>query len=140
MKKCIALFLTCVLLLPLVTMVQAEGIDLSSLSDSELLALESAIQAEKIERGLAKSATVYSGVYVVGTDIPAGVYSIETVKGAADHLIVRDATGKQIGSYAIGTSSNRSPIGRLELLDGYTIEFDSCTLKFTVYAGGIVFN
>ena len=118
----------------------AESFDLSQYSNEELIALETAIQAEKLARGLAKSATIYSGTYIIGKDIPAGEYSIETVKGAADHLEVYDASGKHIGSYAIGTSSNRSPIGRLELKDGYRIEFDSCTLKLTVYSGGIVFE
>lgn len=118
----------------------ASSFDFSTYTNDELIELETALQAEKINRGLAKAATVYSGIYTVGVDIPAGTYRVETLKGAADHLKVYDKTGRRIGNYAVGTASNRSPIGKLVLEDGYTIEFSDCTLKFIVYSGGISFE
>ena len=138
MKKFVSTLFLLVLLLN--TCAAFAELDLSLYSNDELIALETAIQAEKIERGIAKSATLYAGVYVIGEDIPAGVYSIETLKGVADHLYIYDETGRQVASYAIGTASDRSPIGRVELKEHYTIEFDSCTILITVYAGGIVFQ
>ncbi len=139
MKKIVSVLLLFILLIGTYSSL-ADGFDLSQYSDEELIALETAIQAEKLARGLAKSATIYPGTYYIGKDIPVGVYRIETVKGAADHLNVYDEAGSYIGSYAVGTASNRSPIGRLELKDGYRIEFDDCALLFIVYTGGIAFQ
>lgn len=139
MKKGLVICLCCILLASTVYAASG-GFDFSPYSNDELIILETALQAEKISRGMAKTATVYSGKYTIGVDLPAGTYRVETSKGAADHLEIYNASGKRIASYAIGTASNRSPIGKLELHDGETIEFDSCTLVFTVYSGGIVFE
>lgn len=140
MKKIVVACFICIVLFVSSVCIASGDYDFSSYSNEELISLETAIQAEKISRGMAKSATVYSGKYIIGVDLPAGTYRVETSKGAADHLEVYNASGKRIASYAIGTSSNRSPIGKLELHDGEIIEFDSCTLIFTVYSGGIVFE
>ena len=139
MKKGLIICLCCILLIS-TAYAAFENINFSSYSNEELIALETALQEEKISRGIAKTATVYSGKYTIGVDFPAGTYRVETSNGVADHLEVYNASGKRIASYAIGTASERSPIGKLELHDGETIEFDSCTLVFTVYSGGIVFE
>ena len=140
MKKTVIVLIACFVFAATSVFAASNGFDLSSYTDEELISLETAIQSEKIARGMGKSATVYSGKYTIGVDLPAGTYRVETSKGAADHLEVYNASGKKIASYAIGTASNRSPIGKLELHDGETIQFDSCTLIFTVYSGGIVFE
>lgn len=141
MKKKTLIIIAIALALIVVSVSAASiSFDFSKYSDEELISLETALQAEKISRGMAKQATITSGKYTVGVDIPAGTYKVETAKGGADHLYVRNSKGKTIGSYAIGTASDRSPIGKLELTDGDTIEFDSCTLIFTVYSGGITFE
>lgn len=119
----------------------AENIDFSQYSDDELISLETSIQAEKISRGMAKSATIYPGKYTIGVHIPAGIYSVMVVEGGVDYFSVRDETGKRIGWHKIGMLSSVSHgIGRLELKDGYEIDFDSVTLVFTVYTGNITFE
>ena len=114
------------------------GFDFSNCTDEELLLLETALQSEKIARGMVKKASVAPGKYVVGNDIPAGNYRIETEKGNIDHLYITKSVGASLGSYSVGTM--RSPIGKLELHDGDVIEFYTCTLTFIVYTGGIVFE
>lgn len=138
MKKIVSVILA---LLLLCGVAYAITIDLSEYSDDELIELETAIQAEKLERGMAKSATIYAGKYTVGVDIPAGVYSVNTLNGAAaDHIYVYDSNGRTVASYAIGTSSKRPPVGKMELLDGYTVEWEECVVEFVIYTGGITFE
>lgn len=71
MKKLIALFLSVVLF---AFPVFAADLDLSSLSDEELLAISSAVQAELKSRNISEENCIKKGAYVVGTDIAAGSY------------------------------------------------------------------
>ncbi len=55
---------------------EISSIDFSQLTNEELLVLEIAVQTEKVERKLVKSAKLSAGSYSVGIDIPAGSYTI----------------------------------------------------------------
>ena len=52
----------------------AEGIDISTLSDDELVALMARVQEEIVARHIEGTANLAGGTYIVGTDIPAGSY------------------------------------------------------------------
>lgn len=73
MKKMLVVLLVAVLSLTMCAF--AEGIDLTSLSDDELLSLQSQIQNEIAERQLV-GGVLNKGRYVVGVDFPAGSYDI----------------------------------------------------------------
>ena len=75
MKK----FLCLVVALLLVGMVAlCEGIDVSSLSDNELLELRDQVDNAISDRGLLSGTTLPSGKFVVGEDIKEGKYIIHT--------------------------------------------------------------
>ena len=50
----------------------AEGIDISTLSDDELVALMARVQEEIVARHIEGTANLAGGTYIVGKDIPAG--------------------------------------------------------------------
>ncbi len=52
----------------------AESIDLSSMTDDELLILEDQVSQEVSDRGLVKEFKVTPGMYIGGTDIKVGRY------------------------------------------------------------------
>lgn len=52
----------------------AEGIDISTLSDDELVALMARVQEEIVSRHIEGTANLAGGTYIVGKDIPAGSY------------------------------------------------------------------
>jgi len=52
----------------------AEGIDISTLSDDELVALMARVQEEIVARHIEGTANLAGGTYIVGKDVPAGSY------------------------------------------------------------------
>lgn len=52
----------------------AEGIDISTLSDDELVALMARVQEKIVARHIEGTANLAGGTYIVGKDIPAGSY------------------------------------------------------------------
>lgn len=52
----------------------AEGIDISTLSDDELVVLMARVQEEIVARHIEGTANLAGGTYIVGKDIPAGSY------------------------------------------------------------------
>ena len=67
----------CLLLLTMISgavRATAEGIDLSALTDDEIVALQNRVTAEFVERGIEKTATLARGAYIAGDDLPAGKY------------------------------------------------------------------
>ena len=61
----------------------AETIDLSKLSDDEIVALLDSVNAEIVSRGINKTASLPQGSYIGGKDLPAGRY-IFTCKATGD--------------------------------------------------------
>lgn len=134
MKKALSLIICLAFVLAIGITAFAE-FDLKSLSDEELFALETSIQAEKISRGIAKSADVPQGSYIIGKDIPAGSYSVSTESILAS-FVVKNADGSTCDTKVL---SSGSPIGKIDLTDGQQIEISS-SLVFTVYTGSIIFS
>ena len=76
-KNRLAKVLACLLLFSLLfgaVRATAEGIDLSALTDDEIVALQHRVTAEFAERGLEKTATLAKGTYIAGDDLPVGKY------------------------------------------------------------------
>lgn len=77
MKKGVAVALTFLLLLLTVFSVahaDAEEMDVSRLTDEELVSLMRLVNDELVKRGIEKTAVLSKGTYIVGIDIPAGKY------------------------------------------------------------------
>lgn len=70
------------------TPVLAETLVLSQYTDEEILDLLKQVQAEIAVRGFEKTATLPSGRYVGGKDIPAGSYILTCKTDANQHGIV----------------------------------------------------
>lgn len=83
MKKILCSILSAVLLCSLSTPVFSDGIDLSSLSWDELIALKDQINQELTTRDQWQEVEVPQGLWVVGEDIPEGMWTIECTTGAA---------------------------------------------------------
>ena len=138
MKKLISLLLAVVLCLTFAGTISFADIDLSQYSDDELIELETAIQAEKISRGMAQEATVPKGTYTIGTDIPAGDYSV-TGLGTSANFQVYSKTGLIEVNSVIWPNDGENAIGKVTLQDGQRLELTG-TVKLVVYTGGITFT
>lgn len=67
----LCLLVVCFLLIPVAV---ADTVDLSSMSDDEIIALLDELNEEIVRRGINKTAKLPQGTYNVGSDIPAGRY------------------------------------------------------------------
>ena len=127
MKKILSLVLILMLTFPMLALAE---IDLSSYSNDELIALQTPIKGELMNRGAIKSAKIPTGNYTVGEDFPAGVYTMTT-----DEYMVAVTINEYEDLY---TLTPDSPVGKITLKDGQTF---SCTgpVTLTTYTG-ITFN
>ena len=75
MKKTIAALLAGILFLGSVT-IFADIPDISGLTDDEIVSLHELIQQELVNRNIHKVASLSSGTYVGGKDIPVGSYEL----------------------------------------------------------------
>ena len=92
--------------------------DLSSMSFDELISLRNKLNTEIMSRPEWKEVGVPSGIWTVGVDIPAGIYSITPV-GSSANFACYDENGRlQINLLCIGGK----PIGKVELFDGWTVK------------------
>ena len=116
------------------------SIDLSKLSDEEIISLNKKIQEEIVSRNIEKSATLLHGTYYVGTDLPAGSYTVYAKADANDSIIFyvyADDTHR-----ANSESRFHEYVGREEektwavsLNEGEVVTFDSGEITLTVSAG-----
>nr|DAH41752.1 MAG TPA: hypothetical protein [Caudoviricetes sp.] len=83
MKKILCSILSTVLLCSLSTPVFSDGIDLSALSWDELIALKAQIDQELTTRDQWQEVEVPQGLWVVGEDIPEGMWTVVCGSGAA---------------------------------------------------------
>lgn len=73
MKKRIALLLMLIVML-CTGLAKAEEIDLSTLTNDEIMTLMNRVQQEIVDRHIAGTATLASGAYIGGRDLPVGSY------------------------------------------------------------------
>lgn len=112
----------------------AENIDLSSLSFDELNALQQQISKEIVLRPEWKETIVPSGIWVVGQDIPAGVYCVSMADDVGAYIQVDDPSkGSSYSSivYHEGITQPELKMGRLTLIDGYIVTILHGPLKFS---------
>ena len=81
----ICFFLICILLIPIAA---AESLDLSSMTDDEIVDLYDKLTNEIVTRGMEKTATLPAGKYIAGKDIPVGSYIITCSTDESHHGIV----------------------------------------------------
>lgn len=102
-------------------------------STEELLAMKIMLETEIASRDDVKDfkVTVPMGRYIVGVDIPARAYALACPDARA-HIIVRDQIGKKVYELKL----NKGAVyGKLDLLDGYTVEIVENNFVFTPYKG-----
>ena len=121
MKKSLSVFLV----LMVISSIAYAEISLYSMSIDDLIALNTQIVQELLDRGAMKSATVPAGEYTIGKDIPAGEYSIST-----DQLLVSII----YGDYNLYMATPENGIGKVILKDGEKFQCSS-TIVLTKYAG-----
>lgn len=128
MKKlmCITLIL-CVL-----PVIAIADVDLSSMTYDELLALRDQLNIEIFSRPEWKEVTVPGGQWSVGKDIPAGAYSLHPTKEGG-FVTIYNENGKLIISQGIRDEEN--VIGKIELLEGYSVEISRGSLIFAPAIG-----
>lgn len=116
------------------------GIDLSSMTDEQIVSLLGQVNAEIVSRNIQKTATLPMGRYIVGQDFPAGRYLFTCI--AADknsYLIeVTEDLGKGdevFCEYLYGMTGDRPTTVMLTLSEGdlLTSEF-----AFTLTAGPVI--
>lgn len=101
MRKCrLSALMTSLLALLLVFCLSAaaESIDLSSLTDAEILTLMQRVNQEIADRRIEKTATLAKGSYTAGKDIPAGSYLFTCLAKGDDwgNVNVYSKDGKQL--------------------------------------------
>ena len=118
----------------------AENIDLSGLSDDELLALENRIQAEIVARRIEGVAALPAGAYIAGKDVPVGTYILTCLATGDDwgNITIRaDAgEGKQVFWEVVGApDEGEAPESFfITLNEGDRLE-SAVPFSLTIYAG-----
>lgn len=121
MKRLIVLLTACILIVPV-----AIASDLSSMTIDELILLRNEIAAEIMSRPEWKEVTVPCGTWIVGQDIPAGVYCINMKKEGLYVSVKRPTSnGKTDLIVNQGINSQAEKVGRVELIDD-----DIVTVKY----------
>lgn len=129
MTKIVALMLCLVLF---ITPVFAETIDLSSMSDDELLDMYHAIWTEMDKRAIEKSDYIYPGKYMVGRDILPGRYVIKYEATETSHFWIAvftylDEEHFSSDEYAEGYNLVDGDEVFLDLQDGIVLTIDKGT-------------
>lgn len=88
MKKIIVLIIA--ILFTLSVAANAEAIDLSGMSDSEISNLYELILQEMLDRGITRTGDLAEGNYVVGQDIRAGSYNFTSNGSYARYFVFKD--------------------------------------------------
>lgn len=144
MKRLFAVIVSIVLLLACVS-ASADAVNLKSLDNTALIDLLAFVQQEIADRHIEKSASLPEGSYIVGKDIPAGLYDITvTYKGSMwmDVYIIADGgkgdTKQDFTVFANGDYGDGTGAFHAELLDGDLLK---CTAPITLtISAGVMFK
>ena len=116
----------CVFLSFLLIASLATANDIPSMSFDELLVLHQDTYKALVSHPDFKSVLVPTGIYTIGTDIPAGNYRITT----AHSISMLDIDG----TWTLYTITPENPMGKLTLTDGDVIEVTN-SVTFETYIG-----
>ena len=134
MRRLFALVLVFVLMF--CSAATAENIDLSSLTLEELITLRQEIDMLIFGSDAYKNVSVPAGDYVVGVDIPAGIYSLEAANGSYAMISVYADSSKDIMSMgACHSVGGGETVGKIEFKDGQIVEIQMGSIVFKTYAG-----
>lgn len=131
MNKILSLVI-CALILLLPVSALAEP-DLSGMSFEELVALRQEIDLLLFGSDEYKEVSVPQGTYTVGTDIPAGTYSLSSELSMMQ--ITTDDSGSIESMVAVYSITSDSPVAKAELGDGYIVTISGKNVTFTTYTG-----
>lgn len=132
MRKLFALVL--VVLMMFCSVATAESIDLTALTFEELIALRQEIDLLIFSSDEYKEVAVPAGDYVVGEDIPAGTYSLDS-EGYGMISVYSDASKDIMGMSACHSVGGGETVGKIELKDGQVVEIQMASIIFKTYAG-----
>lgn len=138
MKRILAMLVMVLVLLGSVA--TAEGIELASLNDEQLVALMERVQQEIVARHIEKTATMRRGSYIAGRDIPAGSYVYTCLATGDDwgNVTIRadEGNGDQLfWNIAFAPEEGEEPDGYfITLKDGDRLKSD-VPFSLTVYVG-----
>lgn len=114
-------------------------VDLTTLSNEDLLALEANLRAEKVRRQM-NTAVVPQGYYIAGTDFAAGTYTVSAIADGNDY-------GRDVAVYETQDKSNQiswdyidgGESVKISLVDGNLLSLrtgDFALSPFTIDFGG----
>lgn len=132
--KRIALFLVLLLVVSSVPPSVASGrIDFSDLSLDALIMLKTWIN-EEIEERTKEEKKVYvpMGEYIIGTDIPEGVYTITYEGSGLSQVGLYTKSGQYIAIYNIAPNES---VGKITLQEGQSIRITYGPVYFSTYKG-----
>lgn len=135
MKKIACLVLALLLAFGIVATAESTlNIDLSGLSFAELVQLRKEIDILIFGSEEYKEVSVPAGDYVIGEDIPAGVYSLDC-KSMAMFEVYSNASKDFMSMVACHTVGGGETVGKIELIDGQTVSITVGSVIFKTYTG-----
>ena len=139
MKRVFCLLLSIALVLPVVGI--ASGVDVATLSDSELESLYEMILSERLSRRDYKSFEVLPGDYRNGVYVPAGDFRVVLADGytSAGVNTIETERGVYRDMYSLGRN-HPTEIGRMVLLNGDVLRIQSGAVVFYAETGGVTFK
>ena len=133
MKKILALTFA---LLLLVTSAYAAAPDLTNYTFEELLEIQRLLTAEIMSRDEWKEVAVPPGTYIVGIDIPAGIYTVEVRQSSTNFWVYEQENGRTlINAGLYSRYEDQKQIKKLILDTGNIVKINSSTVYFSPYAG-----
>ena len=145
MKRLFVALLLLVLCAPVFASAQANDETLQAIhdmfkdaSDEELIALRNVLDVEIAYRGIQSEKTsanevrVPVGNYIIGIDIPAGVYTVTHDGNALSMITIYGANGGMVTMYTV---YDGAPIGRCVLEEQQSIEIVGEPVVFSIYEG-----
>lgn len=135
MKKNLCLFSLVLVMMFLIPFAARAQMDLSLYSLEELIALRTQITEEIITRTDEKASFfVPIGRYTIGEDIPSGTYTLRYKGGVSASVVVYSREGKTLKFHMLSSGSGNT-VGKMELLEGQSIEIGGGGLEFSPYRG-----
>ena len=138
MKKLIILFMLLLTFLSVSCFAENVPLDMSNYTDDELLSIIHFIEDELFRRGGINGVYVPAGEYLIGSDIPYGVYSIKFAEDSYDGFLEIFEGGTQFNNVVdrieIGAYAGITEIGRIDLNGKSMIKLD-LPCKFYTYTG-----
>jgi len=107
------------------------------LSLSQLQTLNEAVQSRLFEVSLSSGGVLIppGEGYVVGVDIPAGVYRIVFEKGTFGFCIIAVDTHTELFNHVYSLNSENPEINRMELKNGTTVDITDGSIRLFPYTG-----